>query len=140
MSRALNRLKVIAQQVRDGEIDNVKADVADWMDSSTDSVGFRRDYTKQYDRHIKADVELHAVALDETLAEILFDTEGLKDRDRQFLDRRCAIWDEGFEGAYVAVDPDGQPAYLQWFIPHTQAPKVRAYSVSYTHLTLPTKA
>ena len=127
MSRVGNRLKVMVDQVRAGEIDNVKADFAGWMNSSTDSVGFRRDYTKIYDRHAKADVELRAVALDEPLAKVLFDTTGMKDRDKQFLDRRRLLWDEGFKGAYVAVDPDNQPAYLQWFIPHTQASKVKAY-------------
>lgn len=127
MSRVLNRLKVVAEQVRAGEIDNVKADISGWINSSTDSVGLRRDFTKTYDRHTKADVPLTAVALDETIAKVLFDTDGLKDRDKQFLDRRRQIWDEGFKGAYVAVDPDGQPAYLQWFIPHTQASKVKAY-------------
>ncbi len=127
MSRVSSRLKVVADQIRAGEIDNVTTDVVGWMNSSTDSVGFRRDFTKTYDRHTKADVELRAVALDESLAEVLFDTDGLKDRDKQFLDRRCRLWKEGFTGAYVAVDPDNQPAYLQWFIPHTQAPKVKAY-------------
>ncbi len=127
MSRVLNRLKVLADQVKAGELDNVKADIAGWMNSSTESVGFRRDFTKTYNRHTKADIALTAVALNDALAERTFNTDGMKDRDKQFLDRRRAIWEEGFQGAYVAVDPDGEPAYLQWFIPHTQAAKVKSY-------------
>ncbi|MEE9413817.1 MAG: hypothetical protein V3V01_00950 [Acidimicrobiales bacterium] len=127
MSRVTTRLKVLANQVRSGDIAGARSDVAHWMSSQTESVGFRRDYTKTYAAPPVPDVELTAVALDATLATRLFDSKGLKDRDKQFLDRRRTLWEEGFEGGYVAVDPQGEPAYLQFFIPHSQADKVRSY-------------
>lgn len=127
MSRVATRLKVLANQVRSGDIKGARSDVQHWMSSETESVGFRRDYTKDYPAPPLPDVSLTAVDLDEMLANKLFDTAGLKVRDRQFLDRRRALWDEGFEGGYVAVDPDGEPAYLQFFIPHSQAALVKSY-------------
>ncbi len=129
MSRVIDRLKVMVEQVKAGELDTVKEDLQGWISSETDSVGLRRDYEKTYAYPSSADIPLEAVLLDnnQELADRLFDTTGLKDRDKQFLDRRRAIYEAGFLGGWVAVDPDGAPAYLQWFIPHSQAAKLKDY-------------
>ncbi len=61
------------------------------------------------------------------MAERVFDTSGLRDRDKQFLDRRRVIWETGFRPAYVAVNVDDVPVYLSWFIGHDHAELARSY-------------
>lgn len=127
MGRAGDRLLVTARQVRAGEISAVGADVAHWMSSQSESVGLRRDFARHYSAPPSSFGRLTAAPLDDALAERVFDRRGLNPRDQHLLERRHALWTAGFEGAYVALTDDGEPAYLSWFIPHFQADKVRDY-------------
>lgn len=75
----------------------------------------------------KADVELTVARLDDSLAAKIFDPEDLCSNDRSLLDRRKAIWEAGFGGAYVATDPSGEPVYLQWVVPPSDHQRIRNY-------------
>ncbi len=127
MSRAADRLSLTAQQLRAGEFSAVGADVGHWVNSQSESIGLRRDFTRSYPVPTSSLGRLTAAPLDDELAARVFDRRGLEPRDQQLLERRHALWQAGFDGGYVALTSDGEPAYLSWFIPHYQADKVRDY-------------
>ncbi len=127
MQRIMSRAKVVGKQLKAGEVALASADIRRWMNSTVDSIGFRRDFRTSSDRCPPAEVDLRAVKLDDDWADRVFDSSGLKERDRQFLDRRRAIWDAGFRNAYTAVDPDGVPTAFSFFIHHEQNDKMADY-------------
>ncbi len=127
MSRAVERLGVLARQVGRGDISGAVGDVKGWVNSETVSYGFRHEFAKTYDEPSPSEVPLYVVPLDDDIAPRVFDVGGLNDRNRALLERRRTIWEAGFEGGHVAVTGDGDPAYLQWFIPPHQNDKVRDY-------------
>ncbi|MEM7275961.1 MAG: hypothetical protein AAF547_22990 [Actinomycetota bacterium] len=127
MGRRWVRLAVTAKRLRDGQVDAVRSDLAGWTWSERISVGMRRDFESDDERPGLNRVPLEAVPLDDRLAAVTFDPTGLGDRDRHYLERRRAIWDAEIRGAWVAIDPDGRPAYLQWLIPSDQAERVAEY-------------
>lgn len=98
----------------------LRADARQWLHSDTESIGYRRDYSKPVSGPEPV-LDLRIEPLDNALASALFDIPNLDSQNRLYLDRRKAMWDMGFSGGYVAVDADGRPAYLQFFIPHEQA-------------------
>ncbi len=125
MSRITDRLAVVARQARSGDWQGATADVRRWLNSDTVSARMRRDFSIPFTPS-PAEVPLTAVPLDAELATKLFDIE-VSPRDRVYLERRRSFWETGFEGGFVAVTDDGEPAYLQWLIPNHQRDLLTEY-------------
>ncbi len=110
---------------RRGDTSMIVSDVRRWVRSDTESVGFCRDFTIRHEAP-EARLDLRAEPLTGELARAVFDEPLLEGRDRLNLERRHAIWAQGFEGGWAAVDPSGRPAYLQFYIPHSQLRMVKS--------------
>jgi len=110
-----------------GDRDKVQDDVKRWISSDAESFGFQRDYTMPHEPPDQCIPNLRIEPLDEVLASKLFNEPRLTGADQLYLERRKSIWEHGFAGGYVAVDDKGQPAYLQFYIPHDQLDMVRSY-------------
>lgn len=117
---------MLVKQLQNGDFKGVRGDLEQWMWSENYYCGLLRERDKQF-TPAPADVELTARLLDDELAPKVFDFEGLGERDCTYLERRCRIWEAGFHNGFVAVDPDGEPAYLQWLIPPAQNAKVKEF-------------
>jgi hypothetical protein len=117
---------VLVDQVRAGGAREASADVARWAWSEGEAVGFRSDLTRPVEPP-PSRIEITIAPLDKALAPAVFDTTGLDPADLLYLERRRAIWDAGFDGGWVALDPSGTPAYLQWFIPSHQSDLVQSF-------------
>jgi hypothetical protein len=106
---------------RQGEGGILRAEARRWLHSDTESLGYRRDYQSPVEDPPEPVLDLKVEPLDASLAKALFEVPGLDSQNQLYLDRRKTMWEMGFSGGYVAVDPGGRPAYLQFFIPHEQA-------------------
>lgn len=126
-SRLTKRLRMLGRQAAAGDLRSVRTDLASWAWSCRYSVGMRRDLRALHTPPGRTDLALTARPLDDDLARVTFDPTGLGDADRKYLERRRSMWEAGFNGGFVAVTDDGEPAYLQWLIPHSDADKVRRY-------------
>jgi len=126
ISRTARRAKMLIDQVRSGGKDEAMADLRRWANSETHAVGLRRVLEIEPDPP-KSLVPLTAKPIDATTAPRIFDVEGLSPIDQLYLDRRQNMYDAGFRGGWCAVDPEGNPAYVQWLIPGADGPKVRAF-------------
>lgn len=110
---------MLAKQLQNGDIKGVRGDLEQWMWSENYYCGLRRERSRGFTPK-PADVELTARPLDEELAPKVFNFDGMGERDATYLERRRRIWEAGFQNGFVAVDPEGEPAYLQWLIPPSQ--------------------
>ncbi|MEM9655967.1 MAG: hypothetical protein AAGA65_28030 [Actinomycetota bacterium] len=117
----VRRTKKMINLTRRGDVGLLGSNVRRWFRSDTQSLGYRRDYAEPVADPPDPVLELRIEPLDDRLADALFNVPGLDANNRLYLDRRRAMWQLGFKGGYVAVAPDGRPAYLQFFIPHEQA-------------------
>lgn len=102
------------------------ADLRRWMWSDDLAVGMMRDLTIQHTPP-RARVEIEIVPLDQSLADGIFDPRGLDPVALGYVERRRALWESGIPGAYVAVDEDGDPCYVQWVIDGADTDLVRAH-------------
>ncbi len=125
--RTLRHIRNLARQIAGGGLSTVQSDAKRWLYSDIEAIGFRRDYQRPCPPPPSAGVELTALPLDEPLASKLFEDGTVEGRDLLYLSRRRSMWEHGFLGGYVAVDPDGEPVFLQFYIPHSQQPLVREY-------------
>ncbi len=125
MGRAAERLRVLTDQARSGDWSGAAADLRRWIRSDTVSAQMRRDFSVPFEPK-PAEVALTAVPLDDDLARKLFDVD-VSPQDRVYLERRRSFWETGFDGGFVAVTDDGDPAYLQWLIPNRQHDLVTDY-------------
>lgn len=123
----IRRTRNLVRRISQGDGAIVAGDLRRLLLSDTDTVGLRWDVDAQGTDRPEPLLDLRAVPLDDALAAKVFDLTGLKGRDRLYLERRRAIWERGFEGGYVAIDTSGRPAYLQFYIPSTQAQLVRSH-------------
>ena len=126
MSRVLGRAKMLAKQLKNGDIKGVRGDIEQWMWSENYYCGLLRERDKEF-TPTSANVSLTARPLDDELAPKVFNFDGLGERDATYLERRRRIWEAGFKNGFVAVDPEGNPAYLQWLIPPSQNAKVAEF-------------
>lgn len=126
IDRLVRRGRLLVDEVRAGGAKAAATDVRGWIWSEREAIGFRFDATRPGDPP-KAKVELAARPLDADIAPLVFNVPHLSPTDQLFLDRRRNIFEAGFDGGWVAVDPDGQPAYLQWLIPSHQTEKIREF-------------
>lgn len=117
----VRRVRKMVDLTLQGDSALVRADARRWLHSDTESLGYRRDYATPVVNPPEPVLDLHVEPLDAALAEALFNVPDLDAQNRLYLDRRKAMWEMGFRGGYVAVDPDRRPAFLQFFIPHEQA-------------------
>lgn len=124
MQRLVRRGRMLVHEVRSGDADRAVADLRRWAWSEAEAVGFRFDARAEHVAPPPALVDLVARPLDDQLAERVFDFEGLGSADRLYLERRQNIHRSGLPGGWVAVDPDGNPAYLQWLIPAMHAAQI----------------
>ena len=124
---AVRRVRQVARHAVRGDRAKVQDDVRRWISSDAESFGFRRDYAVPHAPPEESVPNLRIAPLDKTLARKLFDEPTLDGQDQLYLERRKAIWSQGFSGGYVAVDPDGRPAYLQFYIPFAELDMVRSY-------------
>ncbi len=117
---------MLAKQLQNGDIKGVRSDIGQWMWSENYYCGLQRGRDTEF-TPAPANVELAARPLDDELAPKVFDFNGLGERDATYLERRKRIWEAGFENGFVAVDPEGEPAYLQWLIPPSQNAKIKEF-------------
>lgn len=126
IDRLTRRTKMLVDELRAGGGKEIAADIRRWTWSEALAVGFRCDLSVSASPP-PAEVSLCAQPIDDALAAKIFGVTGLSSHDQLFLDRRHNIWNAGFSGGWAAVDPDGEPAYVQWLIPPTEAAKVRTF-------------
>lgn len=117
---------MLVDQVRSGGKDEALADLRRWASSETHAIGFKRVLDVEPDPPASL-VALTAQPIDAALAPKIFDVEGLSPIDQLYLDRRKNMFVAGFRGGWCAVDPDGNPAYVQWLIPGADSDKVRDF-------------
>ncbi|MEM7338515.1 MAG: hypothetical protein AAF467_07710 [Actinomycetota bacterium] len=122
----VRRARSLATRVASGDIAGVRSDLGRVIQSEFVAVGFRHDRERSYPEPTPTEWDLVAAPLDGDIALRLFDAEGLDDRDRQFLDRRRALWEQGFRGGWVVLVGD-EPAYLQFYLGSGQNDLIRSY-------------
>ena len=116
----VRRIRKFVDLARQGDGNILRDDLRKWLHSDTESLGYRRDYSVPAEEPPGPDWDMRVKPLDDRLADALFNVTGLDGRNRMFLDRRRAMWEAGFRGGYVVVDPDDKPVFLQFFIPSEQ--------------------
>lgn len=117
---------MLVDQVRTGGKDEAVADLKRWTNSEVHAIGLRRVLEVEPETP-KSLVALTAQPIDAAMAEKIFDVEGLSPIDQLYLDRRRNIFEAGFRGGWCAIDPDGNPAYVQWLIPGADGAKVHDF-------------
>ena len=126
MRRTARRLAVLGGQALHGDLAGALSAVARWTWGDTSSIGFERDLRVRRGRPT-AGHRLEVVHLDNRLANKLFRSEGLSGTDWTLLARRRCMWEEGLGGAMVAVNPAGDPVFLEWWIPPDESAHVERY-------------
>lgn len=126
VGRIGRRLKMLIDQIRSGGTDEALVDLRRWVSSETHAIGFKRELAIQPNPP-HALVALTAQSIDEGLAPRIFDVDGLSPIDQLYLDRRKNMFVAGFRGGWCAVDPDGNPAYVQWLIPGADSEQVHDF-------------
>jgi hypothetical protein len=127
LSRLARCAGLLVDQVRTGGAKEAFGDVSRWAWSEDLAVGLQFDFGSDVADPPSSLVPLTAQLLTDELAPNVFDLTGLNSSDRLYLERRRSIWEAGFDGGWLAVDPEGEPAYLQWLIPGHQHEKVREF-------------
>lgn len=126
MGRVIERSKMLGRQIKNGDTKGAAADVRQWLWSEQEYVGLTRTLSQTFEPS-PANVSLRAELMDESLAAKVFDFSNLGERDATYLGRRRRFYDAGFENGFVAVTPEGEPAFLQWLIPPSQNDKIKDF-------------
>ncbi len=133
-SRIISKLRYYLRLFLAGDIGVIWADVRRWTWSNERAYGLVRDLTVSFTPP-PARIPIEVRPLDEELAREAFDTTGLDQTVRRELESRRRLWEEGLGTAYVAVDGEGRPCYVQWVIPGSEADHVdRFFRGSFVHL------
>lgn len=124
--RVRSKIKHYGRLVASGEVRPVLTDLVRWTWSQERAVGMERDLTRAHEAP-PARVPIEVAQLDDTLAKRLFDEEGLDQDSTLDMMARRRFWEDGIPGAYVAVDSDGVPCYVQWAIPGEHSELIKSY-------------
>lgn len=109
-----------------GRVRPIVEELTRWTWFRDDYVGMERDLTVPHEAP-PARVPIEVVKLDEPLAKRLFSEDGVDPVSALDLARRRRIWEDGLPGAYVAIDDNDVPCYVQWAIPGEHADFVETY-------------
>lgn len=124
--RVRSKIKQYARLVSGGNFKPIMEDVRRWAWSADIAVGLERDVTMQFEPP-PARVQLDIRKLDDVIAARLFSEEGLDPHSVLDMQARRRFWEDGIPDAYVAMDDEGTPCYVQWAIPGDRAELIKDY-------------
>lgn len=124
--RVRSKIRQYGRVVAAGHFGPVMDDLNRWVWSKGRAVGMERDLTKPH-KAPSARVPIEVTELDEALAERLFDEDGLDPVSTLEMESRRRFWEDRIPGAYVAVEADGHPCYVQWAISGEHSDLVKTY-------------
>jgi RimJ/RimL family protein N-acetyltransferase len=124
--RVLSKIKYYVRLFGAGDRGALWSDTRRWIWSDDHAYGMSRDLRIPHPPP-QARLAFTVQRLSEDLAEVVFDVDGVPPAERRELLNRRRFWDEGLGTAYVAVDADGHPCYVQWTIPGLDADRIDSF-------------
>lgn len=125
-SRIRSKVRQYGRIIGGGHFRPVLDDLSRWAWSDDRAVGMERDLTAPIEAPA-ARVPIEVAKLDETLAVRLFSEDGLDPASTLDMESRRRFWEDGLPGAYVAIDDNDVPCYVQWAISGEHADLVKTY-------------
>lgn len=125
-NRIRSKINQYGRLAAGGNLSPIAEDVRRWAWSRDLAVGLERDLTIPHEPP-PARVEIEVRKLDDATAERLFSEDGLEPRAALDMESRRRFWEDGIPSAYVALDENGTPCYVQWAIPGNRAQLVKDY-------------
>ena len=134
LRRILSKALYFVRLASSGDAGALWADARRFAWSDAHFLGLSRDLTVPFE-HPAARIAFEVRPLDDELAKLVFNSEGLVPLERRELEHRRRIWESGLGRAYVAIDTEGQPCYLEWAIPGAQAQRIESFfGATFPHL------
>ncbi len=123
--RVRSKIEQYGRILASGDVRPIVDDIARLSWSRTMDFGMERDLTESHEAP-PARVPIEVTELDDTLAEQLFNEDGLDPASSFEMMSRRRFWNDGIPGAHVAIS-DGVPCYVQWAISGEHSDLIKAY-------------
>jgi hypothetical protein len=124
--RVRSKIRQYGRILAGGNVRPIFEDLSRWAWSHDRAVGMERDLTLSFEPPA-ARVPIEVVRLDNAHAVRLFSEEGLDTSSVLDMESRRRFWEDGIPDAYVAIDEEGIPCFVQWAIPGEHAELVKSY-------------
>lgn len=124
--RIRSKIRQYSRLVSGGHATLILEDVHRWAWSNDFAVGLQRDLNAPHEPP-PARVPIEIRKLDDTIASRLFSEDDLDPSALLEMESRRRFWEDRIPDAYVAIDDEGIPCYVQWAIPGDRAQLIKSY-------------